>query len=40
VVGDYLYVNGPLEDKKDNFDPVPSSRERCGIQLNVEKVFM
>jgi hypothetical protein len=29
-----------LKVKYDNFDPVSSSKERYGVQLNVEKVFM
>jgi hypothetical protein len=40
VVGDYLRADGPFESKNDNFDPVSTSKERYGVQLNVEKVFM
>jgi hypothetical protein len=40
AVGDYLRADGPFEGKTDNFDPVYSSKERYGVQLNVEKVLM
>jgi hypothetical protein len=30
----------PFEGKNDNFDPTSSSKERYGVQLSVEKVFM
>jgi hypothetical protein len=40
AVGDYLRADEPFEGKNDNFDPVSSSKERYGVQLNVEKVFM
>jgi hypothetical protein len=36
AVGDYLRANGPFESKNDNFDPVFSSKERYGVQPNVE----
>jgi hypothetical protein len=40
AVGDYLRADVPFEGKNDNFDPVSSFKERYGVQLNVEKVFM
>jgi hypothetical protein len=40
AVGDYLRADGPLEGKTDRFDPVSNSKERYGVQLNVEKNFM
>jgi hypothetical protein len=36
AAGDYLRTDGPFEGKSDNFDPVSSSKERYGVQLNVE----
>jgi hypothetical protein len=30
----------PFEGKNENFDPVSSFKERYGVQLIVEKVFM
>jgi hypothetical protein len=39
AVGDYLRTDAPFEGKNDNFDPVSSSKERYGVQLNVD-VFM
>jgi hypothetical protein len=38
AVGDYLRADGPFEGKNDNFDPVPSFKERHGVNLNVEFV--
>jgi hypothetical protein len=38
AVGDYLLKDGPFEGEADRFDPVPNSRERYRVQLNVEKV--
>jgi hypothetical protein len=40
AVGDYLRADGPFEGRNDNFDPVSSSKERYGVKLNVETVFM
>jgi hypothetical protein len=40
AVGDYLRADVPFEGKNDNFDPVSTFKERYGVQLNVEKVFM
>jgi hypothetical protein len=40
AVGDYLRADGPFEGKNDNFDSITSSKERYGVQLNVETVFM
>jgi hypothetical protein len=40
AVSDYLRADVPFEGKNDNFDPVSSSEERYGVQLNVEPVFM
>jgi hypothetical protein len=40
AVGDYLRADGPFEGKDDNFDPVSNSKERYGVQLHVETVFM
>jgi hypothetical protein len=40
VVGDYIRAHEPFEVKSNTFDSVPSSRERYGLQLNVEVVSM
>jgi hypothetical protein len=40
AVGDYLRVDVPFEGNNDNFDPVSSFKERYGLQLNVETIFM
>jgi hypothetical protein len=40
AVCDYLRADGPFEGKNDNFDPVLSSEESYGVQLNVKNVFM
>jgi hypothetical protein len=39
AVGDYLRADKPFEGENDTFDPVSSSKERYGVQLNAEKVF-
>jgi hypothetical protein len=39
AVGDYLRADGPFEGKNDNFDSVPSSKEKYGVQPNVKVVF-
>jgi hypothetical protein len=40
AVGDYLRADGLLGGKNDNFDPIPSFKERIEVQLNAERVFM
>jgi hypothetical protein len=40
AVGDYLRKDGPFEGKNYNFDPVPTSEEKYGVQLTIEIVFM
>jgi hypothetical protein len=37
-VGDYLRADGPFEGKNDHFDPVPSSRDRYEVKVNVKGV--
>jgi hypothetical protein len=40
AVGDYPCADVPFEGKNDNFDAVSSSKERYGVQINLETVFM
>jgi hypothetical protein len=40
AVGDYLRADGPFEGKPDRFNPIPNSRERYGVQLNVGNVLV
>jgi hypothetical protein len=40
AAGDYLRADEPFEGENDNFDPDLISKERYGVQLNVETVFM
>jgi hypothetical protein len=36
AVGDYLHGDGPFEGKDDDFDPIPHSKERYEVQLNLK----